>query len=63
MNFILQDENGETVASGRDLLQLQQQFKQQISDNLQQADNDEISRQSITQWDFDSLPEQVTIAR
>lgn len=63
MNFILQDENGETVASGRDLLQLQQQFKQQISDNLQQADNDEISRQSITQWDFDSLPEQVSIAR
>ena len=63
MNFILQDENGETVAVGRDLQKLQQGFKQQISDNLQQSDNDEISRQEITEWDFDHLPEQVSIKR
>jgi len=63
MNFILQDENGETVATGRSLQQLQQDFKQQINDNLQQSNNDEISRQKITEWNFDNLPEQVSIER
>jgi ATP-dependent helicase HrpA len=63
MNFILQDENGETVTTGRNLQQLQKDFKQQISDNMQQSNNDEISRQKITEWDFDSLPEQVSIER
>jgi ATP-dependent helicase HrpA len=63
MNFILQDENGETVTTGRNLQQLQKDFKQQISDNIQQSNNDEISRQKITEWDFDSLPEQVSIER
>ena len=63
MNFILQDEHGETVAASRNLQQLQQQFKQQISDNLLQSDNDEISRKNITEWDFDILPQQVSINR
>ena len=63
MNFILQDEHGETVVVSRNLQQLQQKFKQQISDNIQQSDNDEISRKNITEWDFDSLPQQVSIDR
>jgi ATP-dependent helicase HrpA len=63
MNFILQDENGETVTTGRNLQQLQQDFKQQIRDNIQQSNNEEISRQKITEWDFDSLPKQVSIER
>lgn len=63
MNFILHNENGEQVVVGRNLQQLQQDFKQQISDNLQQSDNDEISRQHITEWDFDHLPQQVSIQR
>ena len=63
MNFILQDENGERVAMGRSLQLLQQGFKQQITDNLQQTDNDGVSRQNITEWDFDSLPEQVSMQR
>ena len=63
MNFILQDEYGEIVATGRDLQQLQQDFKQQISDNFQQSDNNDISRENITEWDFDSLPEQVSMER
>jgi ATP-dependent helicase HrpA len=63
MNFILQDEHDETVAVGRSLQQLQKAFKQKINDNLQQSDNDEISRQKITEWDFDTLPEQVSLKR
>jgi ATP-dependent helicase HrpA len=63
MNYILQDEKGERVTAGRNLQQLQQNFKQQLSDNLQQSDDDGISRQNITDWDFDHLPEQVSLKR
>jgi ATP-dependent helicase HrpA len=63
MNFVLQDENGERIAMGRNLLQLQQDFKQQINDNLQHSEGDTISRQQIVEWDFEHLPEQVSIQR
>ena len=63
MNFVLQDENGERVAIGRNLQQLQQDFKQQINQNLQQSEDDEISRQKIVEWDFEHLPEQVSLQR
>ena len=63
MNFILQDENGERIAMGRNLQQLQQDFKQQINQGLERAASDSICRQNITEWDFDELPEQVSIER
>ena len=63
INFIVQDENGERVAVGRDLQQLQQDFKQQINQGLDKASRDSICRQRITEWDFDELPEQVRIER
>jgi ATP-dependent helicase HrpA len=63
MNFVLQDENGERVAMGRNLQQLQQDFKQQINNNLQQSEDDDISRQQIVEWDFEHLPQQVSIQR
>ena len=63
MNFVLQDENGERIAMGRNLQQLQQDFKQQINDNLQHSEGDKISRRQIVDWDFEHLPEQVSIQR
>jgi ATP-dependent helicase HrpA len=63
MNFVLQDENGERIAMGRNLQQLQQDFKQQINNNLQQSEDDDISRQQVVEWDFDHLPQQVSIQR
>ena len=63
MNFVLQDENGERVAIGRNLQQLQQDFKQQINNNLKQSEDDDISRKQVVEWDFDHLPQQVSIQR
>lgn len=63
MNFILEDENGQTIASGRSLNQLQADFKQQINRGLEQHAADGIARKNITQWDFDQLPEQISLQR
>ena len=61
-NFLLQDENGKTIAMARSLDQLQRDFKQQISAGLEQASDDSLSRQGIVEWDFE-LPEQVGLKR
>jgi ATP-dependent helicase HrpA len=63
MNFVLQDEQGKTVAVSRSLEQLQIDFKQQISQGLKQSSNDELSRKNITEWDFISLPEVISLKR
>ena len=63
MNFKLEDENAKGIAVGRSLQQLQLDFKQQINQGLEQAATDSICRQNITEWDFDQLPEQVSIKR
>jgi ATP-dependent helicase HrpA len=62
-NFILQDEQGKSVAVSRSLEQLQIDFKQQISQGLKQSSNDELSRKNITEWDFESLPEVISLKR
>ena len=63
MNFILQDETGKTIAMARSLDQLQRDFKQQISDGLEQASDSGIARQDIVEWDFDELPEEIALHR
>jgi len=64
MNFVLQDDEGKTIAMARTLEQLQRDFKQQISAGLeQQASDDSISRQGILTWDFDELPQEVQLKR
>ncbi|MDG1310542.1 MAG: ATP-dependent RNA helicase HrpA [Porticoccaceae bacterium] len=62
-NFLLQDENGKTIAMARSLEQLQRDFKQQINAGLeQQASDNSISRQGILEWDFE-LPQEVNLKR
>ena len=65
MNFVLEDESGAEIAMARSLEKLQQDFKQQISQGLEQAaeqSNDENrTRQGITEWDFEQLPEEVAL--
>ena len=63
MNFILEDEEGHIVAMERSLKQLQKEFKQQINSGLEKASKDNISRQNITDWDFDELPEEISLKR
>ena len=62
-NFILHDEQGKSVAVSRSLEQLQIDFKQQISQGLKQSSNDDLSRKNITEWDFNSLPEVISLKR
>jgi ATP-dependent helicase HrpA len=61
MNFVLEDEHGSTIAMARSLEQLQRDFKQQISQGLEKAADHRASRQGITEWDFDELPEEVAL--
>ncbi len=61
MNFVLEDEHGATIAMARSLEQLQRDFKQQISQGLEKAADQSSSRQGITEWDFDELPEEVAL--
>ena len=65
MNFILEDENGSEIAMARSIETLQQEFKQQISEGLEQAAeqsaNENRTRQGITEWDFETLPEEVAL--
>jgi ATP-dependent helicase HrpA len=61
MNFVLEDEQGATIAMARSLEQLQRDFKQQISQGLEKAADQSASRQGITEWDFDELPEEVAL--
>jgi ATP-dependent helicase HrpA len=61
MNFVLEDDQGVTIAMARSLEQLQRDFKQQISQGLEKAADQSTSRQGITEWDFDELPEEVAL--
>jgi ATP-dependent helicase HrpA len=61
MNFVLEDEQGAVIAMARSLEQLQRDFKQQISQGLEKAADQSASRQGITEWDFDELPEEVAL--
>jgi len=63
MNFILQDESGKTIAMARSHDQLQRDFKQQISEGLEQASDSTIARQDIVEWDFEELPAEISLRR
>jgi ATP-dependent helicase HrpA len=63
MNFILEDEEGEIIAMERSLKKLQKNFKQQVNSGLKEAPEDPISRQNIIEWDFDELPQEISIKR
>ncbi len=62
MNFRLIDESKE-LEIGRDLLVLQQKWGNHASTTSQQqiADKTGLERDNITNWDFETLPNQVTI--
>jgi len=59
MNFKVVDEQGRVVAMGRDLLQLQQQLKDQAQQSFAAVPVWEGERDDIREWDFGELPEQV----
>ena len=63
MNFRVVDDNGQCIAQGRDLLQLQQQLKDEAQQSFAAVPAWDGERQGITRWDFGELPEQVAFER
>lgn len=63
MNFKLMDEQGQVVAMGRDLLQLQQDLKHEAQQSFAAVPVWDGERENISAWDFGDLPQQVEFER
>ncbi len=63
MNFKVVDENGKTVAMGRDLLQLQQNLKDKAQQSFAAVPVWDGEREGIQKWDVAELPKQIDFKR
>jgi len=63
MNFRVVDEQGKTIAMGRDLLVLQNRLKDQAQQSFAAVPAWDGERSGITEWDFGELPEHVDFER
>ncbi len=61
-NIHVVDDKGEIVASNRNLLELREQYKSRVQENIQTAAVN-IERTGITSWDFTDLPLHVQLSR
>ncbi|MCK9195816.1 MAG: ATP-dependent RNA helicase HrpA [Syntrophales bacterium] len=61
MRFVVADENGQTLASGRDINSLHEQFLGQIQSESFQRARKTWERENITAWDFGDLPESIPL--
>jgi ATP-dependent helicase HrpA len=59
MRFRLHDESGRTLATGRDLAALRQHWEGQAREAFSRKTDIELTREDVTQWDFEDIPEQV----
>ena len=59
MRFRLHDENGRTLATGRDLSVLRGQWEGQAREAFSRKTDIELTREDVTRWDFEEIPEQV----
>jgi ATP-dependent helicase HrpA len=59
MRFRLHDEQGRTLATGRGLSQLRQQWEGQAREAFSRKTDIELTREDVTRWDFEQIPEQV----
>jgi ATP-dependent helicase HrpA len=63
MNVRIVNEEGESLATGRDLKIIRQQIGSQASSSFSKIDDDRWQRDSLKAWDFGDLPAQVTVHR
>jgi ATP-dependent helicase HrpA len=63
MNFRVVDERGKTVSEGRELAAIQAALAGEVRQSLHTEAHYAWERQGLTDWDFDALEEQVTMAR
>ncbi|MCX5828021.1 MAG: ATP-dependent RNA helicase HrpA [Deltaproteobacteria bacterium] len=61
MRFVVADENGQTLASSRDINSLHEQFLGQIQSESFQRARKTWERGNITSWDFGDLPESIPL--
>jgi ATP-dependent helicase HrpA len=59
MRYRLHDEKGHTLASGRDLAALRGQWEGQAREAFSRKTDIELTREDVTSWDFEEIPEQV----
>jgi len=59
MRFRLHDEQGRTLATGRDLSVLRGDWEGQAREAFSRKTDIELTREDVTSWDFDEIPEQV----
>lgn len=62
INYRVVDDSGRELASGRDLIALQNQLGQAAQLDFRDTAS-EFEREGLTQWDFGDLPETLTITR
>ena len=63
MTIAVVDEGGETIARGKDLDTLQGKLGREVADRLASIEDPQWNRDGITAWDFDELPESVSVRR
>ena len=63
MNVRVVNEEGESLATGRDLRSIRQQIGGQASTSFAKIDDDRWQRDGLKTWDFGDLPAQVTVQR
>jgi ATP-dependent helicase HrpA len=59
MRYRLHDDNGRTLASGRDLNALRGEWEGQAREAFSRKTDIELTREDVTSWDFEDIPEQV----
>ena len=59
MRFRLHDEQGRTLAAGRDLAALRGQWEGQAREAFSRKTDLELTREDVTSWDFEDIPAQV----
>jgi ATP-dependent helicase HrpA len=59
MRYRLHDENGKTLASGRDLAAMRAQWEGQAREAFSRKTDVELTREDIASWDFEEIPTQV----
>lgn len=59
MRFDIRDQDNRSIASGRDLVALQQSLSQEVSKQFSNTINWDIEKKDLTNWDFDELPNEI----
>jgi ATP-dependent helicase HrpA len=63
MNLCVVDSQGTPLAAGRDVKQLRRTLKQETSASLAMIEDPRWSRDGLTEWDLDELPEETAVRR